>query len=86
MVENERLRDAAIEEIAALNGAEALEVGGAGERRARLLTADDDRRKLREQLERLEVDLRKLRTQYKVGVQRGREGGGGWGVLICCLP
>ena len=67
VVEKERLRDAAIEEIAALRDAEAVEVGEAGERRARLLTAEEDRRKIREQLERLEMELRKLRTRYKVG-------------------
>lgn len=73
VVEKERGRDVAVEEIAALKDATEAAATGAEERRKRLQTAEEERRRLSGELERLELELRKLRKRDEVGA-RGQEG------------
>lgn len=64
--ETERQRDAAIKEITALEEAGETEVAGAEELKKRLHAAESEGRRILEESQRWEVELRKLRVQYQV--------------------
>ncbi|CAM9551879.1 unnamed protein product, partial [Pylaiella littoralis] len=68
--ETERQRDAAIKEITALEEAGEMEVAGAGELKKRLHAAESEGRRILEESQRWEVELRKLRVQYQEETQR----------------
>lgn len=68
--EREKKRDAAVEEIAALKEAEEGEAAGAEEQKKRIQAAESEGRRILEESQRSEVELRKLRVRYQVS--RGR--------------
>lgn len=60
--------DAAVEELAALKNTSDTAAQGVGERRNRLQTAELEKSRTLEELHRLEIDLRKLRSRDEVRV------------------
>lgn len=78
--EKEKKRDAAVEEITALKEAEEGEAAGAEEQKKRIQAAESERRRILEESQRLEVELRKLRVRYQVS----REGQEGNAVAFAC--
>lgn len=71
--EKERQRDAGLEEITALKEASEAEVASAAERKKHLQAVESEARRISEETQRLEVELRKLRARYQV---KGRGRGG----------
>ena len=80
MDEREKKRDAALEEVTALKEAAEAEVASAAESKKHLQAVEAEGRKISEETQRLEVELRKLRVRYQVrGHQsRGRGAAGEW--------
>ncbi|CAN0223680.1 unnamed protein product, partial [Ectocarpus fasciculatus] len=63
--EKEKKRDAAVEEMTALKEAEEGEAAGAEEQKRRIQAAELEGRRILEESQRLEVELRKLRVRYQ---------------------
>ncbi|CAN0115723.1 unnamed protein product [Ectocarpus sp. 4 AP-2014] len=68
--EKEKKRDAAVEEITALKEAEEGEAAGAEEQKKRIQAAESEGRRILEESQRLEVELRKLRVRYQEETQQ----------------
>ncbi|CAM9881487.1 unnamed protein product, partial [Ectocarpus sp. 12 AP-2014] len=68
--EKEKKRDAAVEEITALKEAEEGEAAGAEEQKKRIQAAESEGRRILEESQRLEVELRKLRVRYQEEIQQ----------------
>lgn len=81
MDEVEKRRDAALEEITSLKVAGDARAAWAGQRKQSLQASEVEERRILEESQRLEVELRKLRTRYQVrkrgGERLGLEGGAG---------
>lgn len=72
MEEREKQRDAALEEATALKEAVEAEAASTEEYKKRLEVADSQGRRIFEETQRLQIELRKLRVRYQV---RGMEAG-----------
>lgn len=68
--EKEKKRDTAVEEMTALKEAEEGEAAGAEKQKKRIQAAESEGRRILEESQRLEVELRKLRVRYQVSRAR----------------
>lgn len=64
--EKERQRDAGLEEITALKESSEAEAATAAERKTHLQAVESEARRISEETQRLEIELRKLRVRYQV--------------------
>lgn len=83
MDEREKQRDAALEEVTALKEAGEAEAASAEERKKHLQAVESEGRRMSEETQRLEVELRKLRVRYQV--RESVEAGGAGGVFRVCM-